>query len=39
MVIDYYFEDDDIYYNIGNYFKTKEDAEVKANEIKKLLKQ
>ena len=30
---------DDKRYNIGNYFKTKEDAEAKASEIKKLLKQ
>ena len=37
--IDIYTSLDDKRYNIGNYFQTKEDAEVKANEIKKLLKQ
>ena len=37
--IDIYASLDDKRYNIGNYFKTEEDAEAKANEIKKLLKQ
>ena len=37
--IDVYASLDDKRYNIGNYFQTKEDAEMKANEIKKLLKQ
>lgn len=30
---------DNVRYDVGNYFKTKEDAEAKVNEIKKLLKQ
>ena len=37
--IDIYASLDNKRYNIGNYFKTKEDAEAKVNEIKKLLKQ
>lgn len=38
-VKEFYCEDDDLLYSIGNYFKTQDEAEVKVNEIKKLLKQ
>ena len=37
--IDIYVGLDNQRHNIGNYFKTEEDAEAKVNEIKKLLKQ
>ena len=37
-VNEHYCEDDDLLYNIGNYFKTRDEADVKVNEIKKLLK-
>jgi hypothetical protein len=38
-VNEHHCQDDEILYNIGNYFKTLEDAKAKVNEIKKLLKQ
>lgn len=36
---DYYWETDDLMYNIGNYFKTKEEAQVKLDKIKPILKE